>query len=159
MWGSGLLFWEVKMCIGICAIALQRGGERVVFKSGINSHSEIRMVLGLTDTKEGEQVNLEAIPCGNFSDLSKWIIRVDHDVDCVPRWFLEDKAEIENSFKNFYESEINEIINTKKYSGYLDLRGTGVTVLPDGLSVGGYLDLHGTGVTVLPDKFKNKAII
>jgi hypothetical protein len=37
------------------------------------------------------------------------------------------------------------------YSGSLDLRGTGITSLPDGLTVGGYLDLRGTGITSLPD--------
>ena len=35
--------------------------------------------------------------------------------------------------------------------GYLDLRGTGITALPDNLTVGGYLDLRGTGITALPD--------
>ena len=31
--------------------------------------------------------------------------------------------------------------------GSLDLRGTGITALPEGLTVGGYLDLSGTGIT------------
>ena len=31
--------------------------------------------------------------------------------------------------------------------GSLDLRGTGITSLPDNLTVGGYLDLRGTGIT------------
>ena len=35
--------------------------------------------------------------------------------------------------------------------GYLDLRGTGITTLPDNLTVGGSLDLRGTGITTLPD--------
>ena len=35
--------------------------------------------------------------------------------------------------------------------GYLDLSGTGITALPDNLTVGGYLDLRGTGITALPD--------
>ena len=35
--------------------------------------------------------------------------------------------------------------------GSLDLRGTGITALPDNLTVGGYLDLSGTGITALPD--------
>ena len=36
--------------------------------------------------------------------------------------------------------------------GYLDLRGTGITSLPDNLTVGGSLDLDGcTGITSLPD--------
>ena len=36
--------------------------------------------------------------------------------------------------------------------GDLDLRGTGITSLPEGLTVGGYLDLEGcTGITSLPE--------
>ena len=35
--------------------------------------------------------------------------------------------------------------------GGLGLRGTGITSLPDGLTVGGGLDLRGTGITSLPD--------
>ena len=35
--------------------------------------------------------------------------------------------------------------------GSLDLRGTGITALPDNLTVGGYLYLRGTGITALPD--------
>ena len=37
------------------------------------------------------------------------------------------------------------------YNGNLDLRGTGITSLPEGLTVGGYLDLSGTGITSLPE--------
>ena len=33
------------------------------------------------------------------------------------------------------------------YAGSLDLRGTGITSLPDNLTVGGSLDLEGTGIT------------
>jgi len=35
--------------------------------------------------------------------------------------------------------------------GSLDLSGTGITVLPDNLTVGGWLNLSGTGITALPD--------
>ena len=38
--------------------------------------------------------------------------------------------------------------------GYLDLRGTNITELPDNLKVGGYLFLGGTGITKLPDNLK-----
>ena len=37
------------------------------------------------------------------------------------------------------------------YGGSLDLRGTGITSLPEGLAVGGSLDLRGTGITSLPE--------
>ena len=39
----------------------------------------------------------------------------------------------------------------KECGGYLDLRGTQITALPDNLTVGGYLDLRGTQITALPD--------
>ena len=35
--------------------------------------------------------------------------------------------------------------------GSLDLRGTGITTLPDNLTVGGYLYLRGSSITALPD--------
>ena len=40
--------------------------------------------------------------------------------------------------------------------GYLDLRGTSITALPDNLTVGGYLDLSGTSITALPDKLSKR---
>ena len=36
-------------------------------------------------------------------------------------------------------------------TGYLYLRGTNITTLPEGLSVGGYLDLRGLNITTLPE--------
>jgi hypothetical protein len=38
-----------------------------------------------------------------------------------------------------------------KVGGSLDLEGTQITSLPEGLSVGGYLDLEGTQITSLPE--------
>ena len=35
---------------------------------------------------------------------------------------------------------------------FRSLRGTAITSLPDGLTVGGYLDLRGTAITSLPEK-------
>ena len=35
--------------------------------------------------------------------------------------------------------------------GWLDLRGTQITALPEGLTVGGWLDLRGTQITALPE--------
>ena len=39
----------------------------------------------------------------------------------------------------------------ERNGGNLYLRGTGITSLPDNLTVGGSLDLSGTGITALPD--------
>ena len=47
-----------------------------------------------------------------------------------------------NDFCKFVGETEEEIKN-----GYLDLRGTGITQLPDNLTVGGNLYLHGTGIT------------
>ncbi|MDD6211297.1 MAG: hypothetical protein PUB21_11915, partial [Bacteroidales bacterium] len=45
-----------------------------------------------------------------------------------------------------------EVKNGRYYYGSsLGLRGTGITSLPDNLTVGGFLDLRGTGITSLPD--------
>ena len=43
--------------------------------------------------------------------------------------------------------------------GDLDLRGTGITALPEGLQVGGSLDLSGTGITALPEGIKESQVI
>ena len=46
-----------------------------------------------------------------------------------------------------------EVLNNqiKVLGGWLDLRGTNITQLPDNLTVGGWLDLSGTNITQLPD--------
>ena len=61
------------------------------------------------------------------------------------------KQEIEKFRK---ETGVDLVIKDGKpfYGGYLDLRGTGITALPDNLTVGGSLDLENcTGITALPD--------
>ena len=59
-----------------------------------------------------------------------------------------------NPIKEFEEKtevKFEMVDNKPHYSGYLDLRDTDITSLPDNLTVGGYLDLRGTGITSLPD--------
>ena len=46
---------------------------------------------------------------------------------------------------------ISTIEVDRPIDGDLDLRGTGITALPEGLTVGGALDLGGTGITALPE--------
>ena len=139
------------MCIGICAIATQRGERKLWYKTGINSHSRIRKEYQLRDDVAMEQVNLEAKPTGHFLK-DKWICNVDHDMSkSLPQWFLDEQDEIKDRFMEWVESEIKVIKKTKKYSGSLDLRGTQITALPEGLSVGGSLCLQGTQITALPE--------
>lgn len=56
------------------------------------------------------------------------------------------KQEIEKFRK---ETGVNLVVKDGKpfYGGYLYLRDTGITALPDNLTVGGYLYLRGTGIT------------
>ena len=50
---------------------------------------------------------------------------------------------------NYTLDELKEKMN--ETGGWLDLSGTGITSLPEGLTVGGWLDLRGTGITSLPE--------
>ena len=134
------------MCIGICAIATQRGSQRLYFKSGINSHSDIREACQLKDDKPAEQVNLEAhLIKGSFYNPKNWKVVVDHEVGDIPQWFKDDQAEIEGLFLEFLEAELKEAKATKTYKGSLQFNWRtvpkGGLVLPT--TMGGPLDLGG----------------
>ena len=64
------------------------------------------------------------------------------------------EQELEKIIANF-ESETGYILEIRDgrpyYNGYLNLHDTGITSLPDGLTVGGHLNLRGTGITSLPE--------
>lgn len=54
------------------------------------------------------------------------------------------------NFKNQHSPTLKELNDMMVRSGgSLDLRGTAITSLPDGLSVGGSLDLHDTAVPIV----------
>ena len=61
---------------------------------------------------------------------------------------------LQETIKQF-EKQTNYTLEVKDghlyYGGGLDLKNTGITSLPDNLTVGGELDLSGTGITSLPD--------
>jgi hypothetical protein len=131
------------MCKGISAIAVQRGERRLYFKSGVNSHEEIREAFNLSDNKIGEQVNLEAHLFGDFFNIKDWKIIIDHDVSDIPKWFEEDRPNIEGLFLDFLEEEIRETKATGTYKGSLNLGylidGNGIK-LPK--KIGGSLNLY-----------------
>jgi hypothetical protein len=135
------------MCIGISAIALQRGDRRLLYKSGVNSHDKIREVFGIRDYRSEEQVNLEAHPGPCLTEIDGWTIHIDHEGE-PPQWYKEERIEIESAFRDFYEAEIREMRETGVYKGNLDLRGTRITSL-GGLRECGDLDLAGTPITSL----------
>ena len=67
----------------------------------------------------------------------------------------KEMSNLEQQISKFEEQtgrQLNIKNNKPYYAGDLDLRDTGITSLPDNLTVGGYLDLEGcTGITSLPD--------
>jgi hypothetical protein len=135
------------MCIGISAIALQRGDRRLLYKSGVNGHGQIREVFGIGDYRCDEQVNLEAHPGPCLTEIDGWTIHVDHEGD-PPQWYQEERIEIESAFRDFYEAEIREMRETGVYDGDLNLRGTPITSLGV-LRECGDLELRGTPITSL----------
>jgi phage protein U len=118
------------MCQGISAIAVQRGDRKLYFKSGINSHEDIRKEFGLKDDKPQEQVNLEAHLYGDFFNIKDWKIVIDHQVGDIPNWFIDKHPAIEGLFWDILEEEIKETKVTNTYKGSLDLG-----YLKDGLGV------------------------
>ena len=67
---------------------------------------------------------------------------------------LEQAQEMmERNGGNLYLSGtgITSLPDNLTVGGWLDLSGTGITTLPDNLTVGGSLGLSGTGITSLPD--------
>ena len=144
------------MCQGISAVAIQRGEQKLFFKSGVNSHSDIRNHFQLKDDKPEEQVNLEALLYGDFFNINDWKITVDHEGKNIPQWYTIDKDHIEDLFRAFIEDEIKEVKSTGVYKGDLNLSylksGKGI-ILPQ--SIGGYLELSALTTAkglVLPKK-------
>jgi hypothetical protein len=132
------------MCQGISAIAVQRGQQKLYFKSGVNSHSEIRNLFSLKDNKPQEQVNLEAHLFGNFFNIKDWKVVVDHDIGNIPFWFVENRVVIEDLFLTFVEDEIKTSKASNSYEGSLTLA---YLTTPEGLvlpkEIGGDLNLRG----------------
>jgi len=54
-------------------------------------------------------------------------------------------------YLNLRGTKITKLPDNLTVGGFLDLRGTKITQLPDNLTVGGYLDLQDTEITQLPD--------
>ena len=63
---------------------------------------------------------------------------------------IEGKINYKGSL-DLYGTGITSLPDNLTVGGSLDLRGTGITSRPDNLTVGDYLDLRGTGITSLPD--------
>ena len=63
------------------------------------------------------------------------------------KFIRKSEEQIKNSPLNLRGTGITSLPEGLTVGAHLDLRGTGITSLPEGLTVGGYLDLRGTGIT------------
>ena len=66
---------------------------------------------------------------------------------------IEELKKLENEYGslNLRNTGITSLPEGLTVGGWLDLRGTSITSLPEGLTVGGWLDLNGTPITALPE--------
>jgi len=140
------------MCRRASFLAI-RGGK-VAWKLYSDSHDEIIQQEGLEDLELCKRnfIRIEVCPKVNpFSrDPAEWEIHEDEDETELPSWYNREEWYTPIMDELVYRRIPQEIQNGI-YGGSLDLSGTGITSLPEGLSVGGWLDLRGTGITSLPE--------
>ena len=136
------------MCKLISGIAVLTGDSVKVYTSKItDSHTGIREEHNIRD--DGgiglRQTPIEYIPGKRLDKFADWEFVFD---DVRPDWWTDDMTD---SSERQLISALRDRHENFSFGGSLDLRGTQITALPDGLTVGGYLDLRDTQVTELPD--------
>ena len=142
------------MCIGFSFLAV--AGRDEPYYDGKNSgHSELKTQLQEADNKiiNRNIVSLEVHPCGALTsqDIKDWFFKVDEE-GTLPSWFEVDVWKTRCIDKTL--EIVKEIAKTKFFGGSLNLQGTQITALPEGLKVGGSLDLQGTQITALPEELE-----
>ena len=94
---------------------------------------------------------------GKQKAVYQWVYNQFRDRDELIEFLLEN-TDFRDCHLDLRGTGVTELPEGLSVGGSLYLSGTGVTKLPEGLSVGGYLDLRGTGVTKIPDSCKNNQI-
>ena len=137
------------MCQTISGVAVLTGDTVKVYTSKTSdSHSNIREEHSIRDDGGvGErQAPVEFLPGKALTEFDDWTFRFD---DARPDWWTDTMTDAaQRQMIRAFRARFGK---NGHCGGSLDLRGTGITTLPDGLTVGGYLDLRGTGITTLPD--------
>ncbi len=127
-----------------------RGGK-VAWLLTSDSHEGIIKAEGLKDNDEYNRqfVRIECLPKDDPFSINPLDWEVKEDEESLPSWY--DREEwVGKILSELIEVRIPTELREKK-CGDLDLRGTGITSLPEGLTVGGNLYLRGTGITSLPE--------
>ena len=125
--------------------------DRVFWSKKTDSHEAIIEEYSLNaDGAGGPNVlRVEINPVGFFGPpFDGWAFRYDQDI--LPKWADKkaDEKRARAALAGWYESHSNGL------EGSLDLSGTAITSLPDGLKVGGSLYLRDTAIEALPDGLK-----
>ena len=136
------------MCRLISGVAVLTGETVKVYTlPDSDSHSDIRSKFNIRDDDGAgnRQTPIEYIPVGPLDSFDEWKFLFD---DERPDWWTDDMTDqairqLISAFRDRHENW--------KFKGLLDLGGTQITALPDGLSVDGWLNLSGTQITALPD--------
>ena len=108
------------------------------------SHAETAEIRGL---KPGSYVEAEWTGDGD----ENLTIRCDDGREAIYR------ACILADFKTY--AQLVKAVLSEPIRGCLDLRDTGITALPEGLTVGGSLHLSGAGIKIVPRSAKIKGTI
>jgi len=132
------------MCIGLSMVIKETVIEPYLIP-GNNSHTDIREKYSIPDGVGYPSLPVECIPTGVLTDPEAWEYRVDIQ-DKLPDWYTARAGEYEAACMRVCRRIVQEIAETGKYDGDLDLGGTQITSLGALTSVGGSLDLRGTPI-------------
>jgi hypothetical protein len=145
---------------------------KTLFHPSSDRHEDIVDMYSLKDVnikerREWLRVEIHPLKSLTSTDKKDWNFTIDEEKP-LPKWFdweLANKSCKEDLIKLIKKNRyvdwagdlylrgtgITALPENLSVGGYLDLQGTGITALPENLSVGGYLDLRGTGITALPE--------
>lgn len=146
------------MCIGLNFLAVN-GADKPYYDNKNSGHSDLKQQLGKKDEKVFDRgiVSIEVHPLGSLisQKVADWFFKVDEE-GTLPAWFDS------NVWKTRCIDETLMIVRKVEkigiFNGNLDLHGTQITSLPQGLKVGGNLYLQGTQITSTPKHLKSKVI-
>jgi hypothetical protein len=132
----------------------QDGAQYVVFKKqGSNLIKFAQFAENFSQFKDVKDHEMKEVDDSLFdlatSKLEADISFVKRNKNKIYAWL--EKNKVVSGDLNLSGTQITHLPEGLSVGGNLDLRGTQITHLPEGLSVGGYLDLSGTPITHLPE--------
>jgi len=118
------------MCIGLSMVIKETVIEPY-WIPGNNSHTDIREKYSIPDGVGYPSLPVECIPTGVLTDPEAWEYRVDIQ-DKLPDWYTARAGEYEAACMRVCRRIVQEIAETGKYDGYLNLYGTPIANIDTG---------------------------